>query len=158
MRTEYLPREECRGGRGTARGAYSLLEVVLASAICATALVPALGVMRDGLKLQRNIDTRQMLLTYAISKMEEQAAIVAGSWTDGTTMGTFAADGHADVRYVVTRYDNAGAGGIPHRLMFVQVMTFSDDDGDSARDSDEAAVFLRTKISKLVSYETMAGT
>ncbi len=130
----------------------------MASAICASALVPALAVMRDGLKLQRTIDTRQMLLTYAVSKMEEQSAIVAGNWTSGTTTGTFAADGHGEVRYVVTRSDLPPAGGINNRLMFVQVMTFSDDDGDMTRDSDESAVFLRTKISKLASYETMAGT
>ena len=34
-----------------AQSAYSLLEVVLASAICATALVPALAFLRDGMTL-----------------------------------------------------------------------------------------------------------
>ena len=36
------------GGRARPRG-YSLLEVMLASTICATALVPALAILRDGM-------------------------------------------------------------------------------------------------------------
>ena len=91
-----------------ARRAYSLLEVVLASAICATALVPALAVLRDGIALGDIIDTRHLLLTYGVSKMEEQLAIVGATWATGTVTGNFAADGQASIRFSVTRSDAAG--------------------------------------------------
>jgi len=154
------------GSRSNQRGedrhcpaaAYSLLEVVLASAICASALVPALAILRDGVSLGRNIDTRHLLLLYGVSKLEEQSAVVAATWADGSLSGDFAADGHADVRYLVTRSDSPSDGGIANRLMNISVTTYCDDNGNDAMGSDEPRVLLTTKISKLVSYESEAGT
>jgi hypothetical protein len=144
--------------RRRAQKAYSLLEVVMASTICATALVPALALMRDGMTLANTIDTRHMLLTYCVSKMEEQLAVVAASWTEGTASGDFAADGHANIRFTVTRSDAPASGGIDNRLMNVAVTAYSDDDGDDTMDAAEARLTVTTKIGKLVSYETLAGS
>src|SRR5437868_8143948 len=58
------------------RRGYSMLEVVLAASICLTAIVPALAMLRDGIALGDIIDTRHLLLTYSVSKMEEQLAII----------------------------------------------------------------------------------
>jgi hypothetical protein len=137
--------------------AYSLLEVVMASTICATALVPALAFMRDGMTLATTIDTKHMLLTYGVSKMEEQLAIVAATWTEGSISGDFAADGHANIRFTVTRSDAPASGGIDDRLMSVSVTTYSDDDSDDTMDAAEARITVTTKISKLVSYENEAS-
>jgi hypothetical protein len=147
----------CIMQRRPAANAYSLLEVVMASAICATALVPALAFMRDGMTLATTIDTKHMLLTYGVSKMEEQLAIVAASWTEGNVAGDFAADGHANVRFNVTRSDAPASGGIDNRLMNVLVTTYSDDDGDDTMDAAEARITVTTKISKLVNYENKAS-
>lgn len=147
---------ECR--RTCARRAYSLLEVVLASAICATALVPALAVMRDGIALGDLIDTRHLLLTYSVSKMEEQLAIVGATWATGTVTGNFAADGQASIRFSATRSDSPASGGITNQLMNVSVTTYSDDNGNSVMDSSEARITLTTKAAKLVSYETKASS
>jgi hypothetical protein len=144
--------------RHRAPRAYSLLEVVMASTICATALVPALALMRDGMTLADSIDKRHMLLAYSVSKMEEQLAVVAASWMEGTASGDFAADGHASIRYTVSRSDAPASGGIDDRLMNISVTTYSDDDGDDAMDAAEARITVTTKIGKLVSYETMAGS
>ncbi|MCI0332161.1 MAG: hypothetical protein L0228_02915 [Planctomycetes bacterium] len=141
-----------------AENAYSLLEVVMASAICATALVPALAFMRDGMALADTIDTKHMLLTYAVSKMEEQLAVVGATWTEGTLVGDFAADGHAYIRYTVTQSDAPASGGIDGRLMNVSVTTYSDDDSDDAMDAAEARITVTTKVSKLVSYENKANS
>jgi hypothetical protein len=143
--------------RRPAANAYSLLEVVMASTICATALVPALAFMRDGLTLATTIDTKHMLLTYGVSKMEEQLAIVSATWTEGNLTGDFAADGHANIRYTVTRSDSPASGGIDNRLMSVSVTTYSDDDGDDTMDAIEARLTVTTKISKLVNYENEAS-
>jgi hypothetical protein len=144
--------------RRRARNAYSLLEVVMASAICATALVPALAFMRDGMTLAETVDARHLLLVYGVSKMEEQLAIVAATWAEGTASGDFAADGHANIRYNVSRSDAPVDGGINDRLMSVTVTTYSDDDGDDAMDAAEMRITVTTKIGKLVSYENKAGS
>jgi hypothetical protein len=143
--------------RHRAPKAYSLLEVVLASAICATALVPALAFLRDGLALGDAIDTRHLLLLYGVSKLEERMAVVAATWSEGTISGDFAADGHADIRYIATQSDDAAGGGIADRLMSVSVTTFYDDDGDDALDATEMQTTMTTKIGKYISYENKAS-
>jgi hypothetical protein len=155
--TPYRCRTAVRSNR-RARRAYSLLEVVLASTICASALVPALAVLRDGVALGEIIDTRHLLLTYGVSKMEEQLAVVGATWATGTVTGNFASDGQSSIRFSVTRSDSAGSGGITDQLMNVSVTTFSDDNGNSTMDSSEARITLSTKVAKLVSYETKASS
>jgi hypothetical protein len=140
------------------RSAYSLLEVVLASSICATALVPALALLRDGMTLADLIDTRHLLLSYGVSKMEEQTAIVAASWTTGTVTGNFAADGFSSIRFSVTRTDAPASGGLTNQLMVVSVTTYSDDNGNSAMDASEMRTTLTTKIAKTVNYATKASS
>src|SRR5687767_14596199 len=105
--------------------AYSLLEVVLASAICATALVPALAMLRDGMTLADTIDKRHMMLIYGVSKMEEQLAVAAANWAEGTVGGDFAADGRAYIRFTATCSDDPINGGIADRLMNVSVTVYS---------------------------------
>jgi hypothetical protein len=144
--------------RTSRRRAYSLLEVVLASSICATALVPALAVLRDGMGLADTIDIRHRLLTYGVSKMEEQTAIVAATWATGTVTGDFAADGQSEIRFTVTRSDSAGNGGITNRLMNITVTTYSDDNGNDVMDASEARSVFTTKIGKSVSYATKASS
>jgi hypothetical protein len=144
--------------RRRARNAYSLLEVVMASAICATALVPALALLRDGMTLANTIDTNHMLLTYGVSKMEQQLAVIGATWFEGTTTGDFATDGHANVRFSITTSDAPASGGIDNRLMNVSVTTYSDDDGDDTMDAAEARITVTTKIGKLMSYESKASS
>jgi hypothetical protein len=130
----------------------------MASAICTTALVPALALLRDGVTLADGIDTRHMLLTYGVSKMEERLAVVGATWTEGTVSGDFAADGHANIRFTVTSSDAPVSGGIDNRLMNVTVTSYSDDDGDDTMDAAEARIILTTKIGKLLTYESKAAS
>jgi hypothetical protein len=144
--------------RMSVRGAYSLLEVVLASAICATALVPALAVLRDGIALGDIIDTRHLLLTYGVSKMEEQLAIVGATWATGAAAGDFASDGQPNIRFGVTRSDSPANGGITNQLMNVSVTTYSDDNANDVMDTSEMRSTFTTKVAKSVSYATKAGS
>jgi hypothetical protein len=137
--------------------AFSLLEVVMASAICATALVPALALLRDGMTLAETIDSRQLLLTYAVSKMEERLAVVGATWPETTINGDFASDGHPNVRFTVVTSDAPASGGIDNRLMNVSVTTYQDDDNDDVMDATEMRIVVTTKIGKLVSYENKAS-
>jgi hypothetical protein len=135
-----------------------MLEVMLASTICITAIVPALAMLRDGIALGDIIDTRHLLLTYSVSKMEEQLAVVGATWATETLTGNFAADGQSTIRYTVIRSDAAVDGGISGKLMVVTVTTYSDDNGNGAMDSNEARTTMTTKVAKLASYVTKAGT
>lgn len=144
--------------RAPMRRGYSMLEVVLASSICLTAIVPALAMLRDGIALGDIIDTRHLLLTYSVSKMEEQLSIVGATWPTGTVTGNFASDGQSTIRFSVTRSDAAIDGGIVGKLMVVTVTTYSDDNGNSTMDSSEARTTMTTKIAKLVSYVTKASS
>src|SRR3954453_7857440 len=141
-----------------ARRAYSMIEVVLASSICITAIVPALSMLRNGIALGEIIDTRHLLLTYAVSKMEEQLAVIGATWNTGTVTGNFASDGQANIRYTVTRSDAVIDGGVVGKLMVVTVTTFSDDNGNSVMDTAEARTTMTTKVAKLVSYVTKSSS
>jgi hypothetical protein len=135
-----------------------MLEVVLAASICLTAIVPALAMLRDGIALGDIIDTRHLLLTYSVSKMEEQLAVVGATWATGTLTGNCAADGQSTIRYTVARSDAAVDGGIVGKLMVVTVTTYSDDNGNGAMDSSEPRTTMTTKVAKLTSYVTKAGS
>src|SRR4051812_36683898 len=140
------------------RRGYSMLEVVLASSICLTAIVPALAMLRDGIALGDIIDTRHLLLTYSVSKMEEQLAVIGATWPTGTITGNFASDGQSNIRYSVTRSDAVVDGGIVGKLMVVTVTVYSDDNGNNAMDASEARTTMTTKIAKLASYVTKASS
>src|SRR6188768_1106602 len=131
-RSKQMNRRRCARLRTPLRRGYSMLEVVLASSICLTALVPALAMLRDGIALGDIIDTRHRLLTYSVSKMEEQLAVVGAAWTTGTTTGNFATDGQASIRYTVTRSDAVVDGGVVGKLMLITVTTYSDDNGNNS--------------------------
>lgn len=135
-----------------------MLEVVLAASICITAIVPALAMLRDGMALADSIDTRHLLLTYGVSKMEEQLAIVGASWTTGTLTGNFASDGQSSIRYSVTRSDAVVDGGVVGKLMVVTVTTYRDDNANNAMDTTEPRTTMKTKVAKLVSYVTKASS
>jgi Tfp pilus assembly protein PilV len=148
----------CTGDRTNRAGGYSLLEVMVASSICVVALVPALAILRDGISATEAIDKRHMVLLYAVEKMEEELAVVAATWTNASASGDFASEGHPDIRYSVARSDSAANGGIPNQLMNVSVTAYDDADGDDALDAGEPRTVLTTKVSKLATYESLAGS
>lgn len=141
--------------RGRLR-AFSLLEVVMASSLAAIALVGALAMLRDGMEASTTIDERQMLTNYAVSKLEEQQAVVAGNWSSATTSGDYTGDGHANVRFTATRSDAVIDGGLVDQLMHIQVTTYIDDDSDDTLDAEEKRCVFRTKVGKFATYEALA--
>lgn len=136
----------------TGRGGYSLLELVLAIALVAGTLTPALALMRDGMSVSRLTDQQLLLTNYAIQKLEERMAVVAANWTEGTATGDLSANGFASVRYSVTSSDAVLDGGIVDSLMNIQVTTYWDEDGDDAQDAGELSCTFRTKVANLNSY------
>ena len=130
----------------------------MASSICALALVPSLSLLRTGLTYTQELDTRHMLLVYGMSKMEEQLGVVAASWASGSLSGDYSADGHANVRYSVTRTDSSGSGGIAGSLMVITVTTYDDANGNDSLTAGEKSIVLTTKVGKFATYAAVAGS
>ncbi len=131
-----------------------MLEVLLATALMAIALVPALRLMRDGLRVGRELENRELLTTFSTSKLEEHLALVSAVWQTGNYSGDFSAEGYSNLRFTVTRSDSGADGGISDQLMAVVATVWHDLDGDGSLDSDEPAVVLGSKVAKLASYQS----
>lgn len=139
------------------RPGHTLLELLVASALTALAIVPALKLIGDGMVLGREVETRNLLTTLCVSKLEEQLAHAAANWTTTTATGNFAADGYPSYRFTVLRSDAAADGGMEDRLMAVQATVWNDADGDGALGANEMKLILRSKVAKLALYQNAAG-
>lgn len=139
------------------RVGYSLLELVMATALVAGTMAPSLALMRDAMELSETTDQRQLLANYSVSLLEKQLGVVASDWIEQTLTGDLAAEGFADLRYIVVASDNAVDGGMPDQLMSVTSTTYWDANQDDTLNSGELTSVFRTKISKLISYTTKAA-
>ncbi len=130
---------------------------MLATALVAGTLAPALAVMRNAMTASREANCRNLLANYAVATLENLQVATMQSWTTGTTTGNFATDGNASVRYSATRSDAPASGGLTNRLMHIQVTVYDDANGNLALDANEIAVRFRTKVSKLATYQNVAN-
>ena len=137
------------------RRGYSLLEMAAAATLVAAVLVPALSVVRDAMATSRELHRRNLLANYAVQKLEEQAADVAKNWTTAAPPlpHDFSADGHANIRFTVTKTDNPGNESLVNQLMQVVVTVYDDADASTTLDAGELQETYRTKVAKMNSYE-----
>lgn len=135
------------------RRGHSLLEIVLASALMAITLVPALRLMRDAFGISRQIETCELLTTLSTSKLEEHLALSSSNWESGDYVGDFSAEGYPSLRFHVHRSDSDADGGIADQLMAVTSTAWEDLDGGGSLDADELAVTLSSKVARLTSYQ-----
>jgi len=138
------------------RRGFSLLEMVMATALVIGVLAPALAVVRDAMASSRTVNYRNLLANYAVFVMEKEIAATATSWTTGSTYGDLASEGHSQIRYSVTKTDETSGGGIEDQLMHIHVSVFFDEDSDAYQDEDELSVTYRTKVANLESYHNAA--
>ncbi|HZZ73523.1 MAG TPA: hypothetical protein VFE24_14820 [Pirellulales bacterium] len=135
----------------------SLLEVVAATCLLATAIYPALQFVRDGLAISRDNETRAAVSNFCVSKLEEHLALAAANWTNGTYTGNFASEGYASLRYSVTRSDAVAAGGVVGSLMAITVTVWNDANANSLCDTGETQVTMASKISKMAVYQALGS-
>jgi hypothetical protein len=128
------------------------MEVGLAVVLLAGTLVPALTLMRKGLEYGRDVERRNAMTTLGTSTLEQYAARTMSAWTTGTLSGTYAAQGYSDLRYTLTRSDTAASGGIPARLMALQLTAWHDPDSNGTRNTNESYIVLATKVSRVAGY------
>lgn len=132
---------------------YSLLEVVLATLLMGVVIVPAMNFMTSAVQAGHELDVWNQMNVLAVGKLEEQSAIAAATFEEISSSGAFSGTGLAGLRYTVSRTTSPPAGGIPDKLMVVEVRVWRDDNGNSALDVDEADVVYATKIAHMEAYQ-----
>jgi Tfp pilus assembly protein PilE len=135
----------------------TLLELVAASTIIAVALVPALRIMRDSVRVGRDTETANLLATLSASKLEEHLALTAANWTTTTTAGNFTPEGYPLVKFQVAKSDAVSDGGIPGVLMSVTSTVWEDDDNDGGWDSGELRSVFASKLALSIAYSREAS-
>ncbi len=145
-------RSTTRNSKLPARG-FSLLEMLVAAALVTGTVVPALAVIRDAMAQSRVMYRQHLLANYAVQILEDQAGFVATNWTNGTISGDFAADGHGNIRYTLTKSDDPSDGGLVGQLMNLVVTVYDDADGNDLLGASELRETYRTKVAKMNSYE-----
>jgi len=141
-----------RKSRRSDRRGNTLLEVVLGTMVLTGTLVPGLRLMRDAMIVSREIESFELVATYAVRELEHQMAVTAGTWTEGVEVGDYSADGHSELRYLALRSQLESAGGITDRLMVVGAIVWYDEDGDDGYDVGEPAQTMVSKVAKLTTY------
>ncbi len=147
MQPQQLRRKHTRCGT-------TLLELVAASTVIATALVPALRVMRDSLRISRQLEVREAMATIAMSVLEQESARVSGRWTmqKATHRQPGIESGYPSVIGMSTVSDSLSKGGIPNSLAVVSVTAFEDANGTGRLDNNEPSITFATKVAGLTSY------
>jgi hypothetical protein len=136
------------------RAGQSLLEVVAAATIIATALAPALRMMRDSLEVSRGLEEADLMSTLCVDKLEEQMNTVAAMWDKTTASGDYTAlEGRSYLKFRVTKSDAVADGGIADRLMAITAVIWNDANGNGSPEAGEKKVTFATKVSNLVSYK-----
>jgi type II secretory pathway component PulJ len=142
-----------RPGAKRSSTGFSLLELVAATVLTIGVLAPALAVMRDSMAVSRELHRRVLLANYAVSILEDQAALVATNWTNETVAGDFVSDGHGDIRYSLIKSDDSSDGGLTDQLMTITSTVYDDANSDDALSAGELNETYRTKVAKLNTYE-----
>jgi hypothetical protein len=138
------------------RRGQSLLEVIVAVGMMVIALAPALVLMRDGVETSRDLETRQLLTTLGVGRLDRELAVASADWQTATVNGDYSSQGYPDLKYSVTHSDSPADGGIVDRLMSVRVTIWEDVDNNGSPSGGELQAVFRSKIARLASYEAQA--
>lgn len=143
--------------RTSKRRGQTLLELVAATTILTIALVPALRMMRDAIRVGIRTERANLMTTFCTSKLEEQLMRTAAAWNPSTVSGDFSAEGYPNLRFQVIMSDAVADGGIVNRLMAISSTVWDDSNADDDLDAGESNVVLASKQARNVSYEQEAS-
>jgi tRNA A58 N-methylase Trm61 len=133
------------------RTGQSMLEMIAATTIIAIALVPALKLMRDSIRIGRQTETANILATFSVSKLEEHLARTVASWV--TTPDSGAIPNYNGLRYQVTKVNE----GVGSGLMRITSVAYEDGNGNGTYDTGERNATFVSKVAKNVAYELEAS-
>lgn len=139
------------------RKGYTLLELIATSGLLALVIVPSLELTRESLDLGHRLESKAIMTSLCLGKLEEHLAIGAIDLSETTTSGSFASIGHAQLRYAIVRSQETSDGGITDRLMAVSAIVWDDINGNLAQDSGEPSITFASKIAKTRTYNDEAS-
>ena len=128
----------------------TLLELVAATTVIAIALVPALKVMRDSMRVGRETEIANLLATFSASKLEEHLVLTAASWDTTTDADLIPGYEAQKLRYSVTKVDDTG-------LMRLNAQAWEDTNDNATWDAGEMQVNFSTKVARNVAYQQEAS-
>jgi len=135
----------------------SMLELVAATIIISTAMVPTLRLTRNSLQTLERIEQSERCHFFCVSTMEEAMILTSGHWEIQPRNGDFSSVGWPNYRYQVTLSDSPAEGGITDALAVITALVWYDENGSGSPESDEVHCRLQTKLAKLQSYEYEAN-
>ncbi|MEO8493725.1 MAG: hypothetical protein ABI614_01540 [Planctomycetota bacterium] len=133
------------------RSGQSLLELIAATSIVAIALVPALRMMRDSVRVGRQTETANVLATFSMSKLEEHLARTVANWN--TTSDSGAIPNYNGLRFQVTKVDE----GLGSGLMRITSTAYEDTDGSGTFNAGERSAVFVCKVARNVAYQQKAS-
>lgn len=141
-----------RRTRTTLRSGQTLLELVGATTVIAIALVPALRIMRDCIRLGRNSEMANLMSTLSASKLEEHLISTAANWSATTDAGSFT--GYPTLRYRVVKSDE----GLGSGLMNITSSVWEDSNSNQTWDAGELGTSFATKLARNAAYQLEAAS
>lgn len=140
------------GGRTSRSRGFSLLEAMAASGMMAALLVPTLATMRHAMLQSEETALRRFLAQCAVQTLEQACGQQMAAWQAGDSADKAGALQGVVVMCATKTSDALADGGVPGRLMVVEVLAWGDRQRNSAVDAGELKVRLVTKVAKLSSY------
>lgn len=139
--------------RSRPRAGTTLLELTVASTILAITLIPALKLMRDSLRISRQLESREVMVTGCQTILEQQSFQIATQWAlaSGLDRSVGQQSGYSNVLIEYAATDSASDGGIASKLAVLTVSAWDDQNANSRRDATEIAVTFATKVARLQS-------
>ena len=131
------------------------MELLIASTLLAIAIVPALVLMRESMRVDRKIERRELLTTLCVSKMEEQLALLAvdTSWSVSNSTGTYSSDGYPHIHYTVQMTDDSSSVSSGGNLMLISTSTWDDENQDGVQQTSEPVTVFQTKVAQMTTYQ-----
>lgn len=138
--------------RRIARDGFTLLELVAASFVAVAILVPTMSLLRQSMEYGRKIDTRNVMNTLCVAKVEREMAFTASTFQSSTERGSFQAEGYPQIRFETRRSQRSAHGGRNNQLMAIVVTVWDDTNGNRRRNAGEPSITMSTKVAKFKSY------
>ena len=137
------------------RKGHTLLELLVASTLLAIAIVPGLALMRESMRVDRKIESREMMTTLCISKMEQQLALISADsgWNVSSSSGTFSSEGYPHLHYIVSMTDDSASTTGGGNLMLISTTVWDDENQDGTQQANEPSTVFQTKVAQMTTYQ-----
>lgn len=123
----------------------SLVDVIAATVLTASVLVPTTRVLRDSISTGRRLQMQQQLLISCQDVLEAEMQAVSQGGRLRNSGGRLNTDPGL-LQYEVTSTDQTAAGGLPGQLIAVSAVVWEDVNRNQRQDSGEPHVSLFSKV------------